>query len=811
MHEIFISYSSKHRLLTAELAAVLEEQYGAGSVWWDTELEARAAYATQIRAALEKSRVVVVIWTDGAMVSDYVYAEAQRALESGKLVNVRPRDTSFRDVPEPFNIHHIDEAEDHARILATVAKVWNGAPIPTRVPLHEIYFRQHGHRLLDPKQKKLPRDLREISPSELLQAKYGTVPYADVTGMAAELVDWCTNTPRPTAGRLLHGPGGMGKTRLLIHVAALLRDEYGWTAGFLDQPHEAVETTLKQRWQALEQLVDHGDDEGLLIVLDYAEGRQDELVRLARRLAERPDANTRPIRLVHLARSAGEWWECLVEEQPEIDRLLRGYPSVSELSIIPEPQQRLAMFDAARQAFTPALTAQGYAAPSDGPSPPHHQRLSDYNGHERPLTVQMEALLSLVANFPTEGTSKIHGLLDRILGLERAHWRRLLKGADEDRIREFARGVSQITLVQGLSSATAAERLLLLDSYFADRTSRAAVDALIRDLVRLYGHQRGIAPLEPDLIGEHLVASVADVELLESCLQWIANEQGEAQCKRRRDIITVLQRATQPEHGPDATSRVGILIDHLIHTDAPAWAEDLVATLISTPGLLIGHLAAGIADIDDTKLVALLRALPKRAVEAVRTAAYTHRHSGISDNQIKATFEFWRNITLVKSDLMFRDEKILSELELLKFFTSSKISKWFRRSAAIHRRRAVLMAELTERLCILSEGLTVLGRYHEAVVTNLHGASAWRMLTPGCGTASLPYAARSLETLAGHLTRLGEDQEALAAQSPTRNDLSYFSHLWLVGVASNDGATRCRGLKSPGASIGVTGRGMQVT
>ena len=43
------------------------------------------------------------------------------------------------------------------------------------------------------------------------------------------------------------------------------------------------------------------------------------------------------------------------------------------------------------------------------------------------------------------------------------------------------------------------------------------------------------------------------------------------------------------------------------------------------------------------------------------------------------------------------------------------------------------------------------------------------------------------------------------AQSLTRNELSGFNRLWLVGVASNDGATRCRGLKPPVASIGVTG------
>ena len=323
MHEIFISYSSKHRDLTRELAAVLEAQYGAGSVWWDKELEARAAYATQIRAALEQARVVVVIWTAGAMVSDYVYAEAVRALESGKLVNVRPADMSFRDIPEPFNIHHIDDADE---------------PRP-----HPRHHRQGLERHADPDPRPAARDLLPPArpppdrpqaeaaaarpardrPTELLQAKYAVVPYADVTGMAAELEAWCTELPRPTAGRLIHGPGGLGKTRLLIHVAAQLREQ-GWMAGFLDRPDDPDEATRKQRWQALEQLVDHGDDAGLLLVLDYAEARQDELVRLARRLAERPEAATRPIRLVLLARSAGEWWERLIEEQPELDRIVRG-------------------------------------------------------------------------------------------------------------------------------------------------------------------------------------------------------------------------------------------------------------------------------------------------------------------------------------------------------------------------------------------------------------------------------------------------------------------------------------------------------
>ena len=63
MKPIFISYSSKHRALTRELAEVIEGQYGMGSVWWDHALESRASYSEQIKAALEEARVVVVIWT----------------------------------------------------------------------------------------------------------------------------------------------------------------------------------------------------------------------------------------------------------------------------------------------------------------------------------------------------------------------------------------------------------------------------------------------------------------------------------------------------------------------------------------------------------------------------------------------------------------------------------------------------------------------------------------------------------------------------------------------------------------------------
>ena len=55
--------------------------------------------------------------------------------------------------------------------------------------------------------------------------------------------------------------------------------------------------------------------------------------------------------------------------------------------------------------------------------------------------------------------------------------------------------------------------------------ARVDVDRVSRDLARVYGGTHGgIIPLQPDLIGEHHVANVMDIELLEGCLRWIQAE-----------------------------------------------------------------------------------------------------------------------------------------------------------------------------------------------------------------------------------------------------------------------------------------------
>ena len=155
--------------------------------------------------------MVVVLWSQAASESDWVKSEAGRANRDHKPVNVRTPGTSWRDVPSPYDQHHVTDLADTPGILRSIDAVWTGRTVRTAVPLHEIYYRQHGQRLIDAKQRALPIDPRDASPSELLQAGFEVVGYLDVTGFHAALLEWCKASRRGTAAQLIDGPGGVGR------------------------------------------------------------------------------------------------------------------------------------------------------------------------------------------------------------------------------------------------------------------------------------------------------------------------------------------------------------------------------------------------------------------------------------------------------------------------------------------------------------------------------------------------------------------------------------------------------------------------
>jgi hypothetical protein len=598
MAQVFISYSSKHKDLTRRLVSVLEKEGYA--VWWDHELESWGPYQVQIDKALAAASVVVVIWSEGAAASTYVKAEAIKALSARKLVNARAPDFPLSALPTPFNALHIDNLDlpEPHNLLRSIRSVWVGGVFESPKPLHETYQESFGVSLFDPKRTSLDREVVGFAPSELLQARHEAVPYIDATGIMAEIVAWCRDGSRTTAGRLVYGPGGLGKTRLMIEIAKRLRADH-WLAGFLQPPrrrHDIQE--MRQREQALEQVFALGDEPGVLFVVDYVEGRQDEVELLARLLRDRSRQCVRPVRIVLLARG-DQWWQDFYQQTAGVAPVFgaqgRSLGNVQPIHPIEAGEARLDFFVKTAEAFAPFMAAPAQADGFSGwngelPSEARLTRLMTEPAYARPLAIQIEAMLFLASAAPDTESQGIDALLGAVLGLEKAHWRKLLGGLSERRIRDISRGMAQVTALQGVDSAASVDRLLMADGFYGNRTTRESVDPVRRDMSRVYGGPgNGIVQLEPDLVGEHLVASTGDNELIDGCMCWIGGEPEADRHKRRVAILTVLQRATQPEHGALSRSANKLLVGLLeMYHHNVDFMGDAAAVAVTTPGSLVG-------------------------------------------------------------------------------------------------------------------------------------------------------------------------------------------------------------------------------
>jgi hypothetical protein len=86
MADVFLSYARPTRQRIEQIGGALEA--GGYSLWWDKALTASADYAMVIEAELDAASCVVVAWSKPARQSLWVRAEANEALDSGKLVQI---------------------------------------------------------------------------------------------------------------------------------------------------------------------------------------------------------------------------------------------------------------------------------------------------------------------------------------------------------------------------------------------------------------------------------------------------------------------------------------------------------------------------------------------------------------------------------------------------------------------------------------------------------------------------------------------------------------------------------------------------
>jgi adenylate cyclase len=139
MSDIFISYA---RSTADQAQAVAKALRGLGyDVWRDDELPAHRAYGEVIEERLTAAKAVVVIWSAEAAKSQWVFSEANRAREDGKLVQLT---VDGARLPMPFDtIQCADMAgwsgdaatPSWRKVVASVAELIGGtAAAPTSGP-----------------------------------------------------------------------------------------------------------------------------------------------------------------------------------------------------------------------------------------------------------------------------------------------------------------------------------------------------------------------------------------------------------------------------------------------------------------------------------------------------------------------------------------------------------------------------------------------------------------------------------------------------------------------------------------------------
>ena len=324
-------------------------------------------------------------------------------------------------------------------------------------------------------------------PSQLLLAQHQVVPF---TVREDELIDLRTWRDEPggpqAAARLLHAPGGQGKTRLALKLGAETSDDWRvWQA----TAHAAGRAARPVGWTR------RSVGQRVLIIADYAERwPASALLALMRDLASRPCER---LRVLLIARSAGNWWVSIRHDLREM-----GY-GVTVMPLGPleagAAGDRQRAYLAARDRFAETL---GLADPGVVEIPVD----LDDPSFGLTLTVHMAALAAVDAHVtgrvpPSDPEALSAYLIDR----ERAHWEKLHTSGRVS--------VEAATMAQVVYTATLAGRLSYADGQSA--LERASVESgkppgvLLKDHVLAYPASIAggyLEPLYPDRLGEDFIA-----------------------------------------------------------------------------------------------------------------------------------------------------------------------------------------------------------------------------------------------------------------------------------------------------------------
>jgi hypothetical protein len=338
----------------------------------------------------------------------------------------------------------------------------------------------------------VPDRLVQRAPSWLLSARHQVVPFYGREEELAWLGNWRDSTAVSVSVRLLHGPGGQGKTRLAAEFAAASSCN-GWTVAAVRHCSEAVASGGADQHLAVYK-------PGLLIIVDYAE--RWPVADLIALLRQHDEAAGTPVRVLLLARPGGIWWQSLAYQLNKINIDDAQRRELSPLA--DQTHDRQALYAAAWDRFAAAL---GVGVRGDSAMPdlsgPHFGLV---------LAIHMKALADAAAvvrgEAPPSGRDQA-GVSAYLLDREHDYWQAAHgNGKGPLRTSELAmsRAVYTATLTRPLSHSIGVTALTR--AKISEATTQP-VSQVLADHAILYppnDPDTVLEPLYPDRLGEDFIA-----------------------------------------------------------------------------------------------------------------------------------------------------------------------------------------------------------------------------------------------------------------------------------------------------------------
>ncbi|MFF1498270.1 tetratricopeptide repeat protein [Streptomyces sp. NPDC058304] len=645
--------------------------------------------------------------------------------------------------------------------------------VPSYVLHHDPAFRtalaEHGagadhdleavelQHLTDPAQGH-DRSAQLPSPAALLEARHQTVPFHGRDELLGELRAWCE--VGGFGAWLLHGPGGQGKTRLAHHLAAQLAAD-SW-AVLWPKVNATTDQLAEVRHAA----------RPLLVVLDYAETRTEQLAALVEAAADHHGAT--PLKLLLLARTGGDWWRQAATATLLAEDHLATAPTRLLTPLENDPADRTDRYKDAARALATALPRVDGLAGHDWTTaaacmPPP---LLDQDAYGNALTLHMTALADLLDTaepptaFPTrdhQGDAARRGTADvedRLLDHESRYWRQSAA------VLGLTPGLSPATLETALAAAhfvgaadrEQADRLWQRLPALADQT-RDRRNQVTTWLSTLYPPTTTPLPwgaLQPDRLAErHVGRSLnSDPTLADRLLQDADHPQTER-------LLTVYSRAAAH---PVFQDRLDTQLTDLC-TRHPQLSAQIMSTANRTdhPAPLTTALDTIISDptIPLTALTTLSDQLPRSSQRLAATAVHltqtlTDRYRVLAEADPNAHLpDLATSLNNLAADLgvLGRREEGLAAIE-----------------EATGHCRVLAEADPDAHLPALARALNGLAIWLGEVARREEGLAAieeatrhYRVLAEADPDAHLPDLARALNSLAIRLGGVGRREEGLAA------------------------------------------------